>query len=142
MLRPYIFSNSASFPTQRPRLPGVLDPPTPSPSPQPRSRRAHTPASFDSPPFPPFHAHFAHALHEALAHLQELGALDRGEVSRHFAIFILVNPDHLGPSGTHPVHELVHAVRIRRNAGSHLAVERAPALELLLHHRTAARAEA
>ena len=40
------------------------------------------------------------------------------------------------------VHELVHAVRIRRNAGSHLAVERAPALHLLLHHRAPARAEA
>src|SRR6267142_1974047 len=107
----------------------LLDPSTPTPS-------TH------SPPFPPPHPQLTNSPHELLAHLLEPGLLHRREIARHLAIFILLDLQHLGPAGLHPVHQLPEAVTVGRHARLHLILDTAASLHLLLHQRAPARAEA
>src|SRR6266550_3730189 len=112
-----------------------------SPAPASANSRTRTTRA-DPPPFSPLHPHFAHSLHEALAHLLIARPLHRREIARHFLIFVLLDLDHVGATRPHPVHQSAHAVGVGGDARLHLIVERAAPLQLLLHERAAARVEA
>src|SRR2546425_10102927 len=106
-----------------------------------RTDTSHAPASAYPPPFPPLHPQLANSPHELLAHLLETGLLHWREIARHLAIFILLDLDHLGPPGPHPVHQLAHAVGVGGDARLHLTFERATPRHLLLHQGAPAGAE-
>src|SRR6267142_5339565 len=75
---------------------------------------AHPLTSPHPPPFATLHPHLVHMLHQAGAHLLIPGPLNRGEITRHLLVLILLALEHLGPAGVHPIHQLAHAVRVGR----------------------------
>src|SRR5688572_33016325 len=89
----------------------------------------------------PLTAHLPHTPHEVLAHLVMSGPLHGREEARHLLILVLLQLDHLHPAGLQAVHQLPHAVRIRRHARLHLAIQGPAPLHLLLHQRPAPGAE-
>src|SRR6266849_4306673 len=118
-----------------------LNPATPPPSPQPGAWCTHPSSSADPPPFSTLHLQLANPPHQLLTHLLKARVLHRGEVAGHLAMFLLLDLDHLGTTGLHPIHQLPEAVSVGRHAGLHLVVNRAASLDLLLHERAPASAE-
>src|SRR2546427_189271 len=122
-------------PTPAAHAPG----PGPSPSPPPAAPptpRAHGPRPRPSPPpppSPPLHPQLADPLHQTLTHLLVAGSLDRREIAGHLSVLILLDLEHLCAARLHPIHQLAHAVGVRRDARLHLILERATAFHLLLH---------
>src|SRR5439155_20855613 len=75
------------------------------------------------------------------AHLLIARALYRREIPGHLPVFILLDLEHLGPAGAHPIHQFAHAVGVGRHARLHLIVQRPVPLHLLLHDLAPPRAE-
>jgi hypothetical protein len=61
--------------------------------------------------------------HEVFSHPLKLRALDRGEVTGHFAVFLIFQLQAIGAQRLAGFHEATHAVGVRGRTGTHLVVE-------------------